>query len=375
MHSSHPNLDDKEILSGIILLLNMQKKGFISSPGRICLFGEHQDYLGLPVIPMAINKRLKLHYQLHRRPTYVKLQSNQMRQSEELVFSHKPQITASPYDYLKAAFLYFWEELNLILPSRIIIDSKIPIRAGLSSSAALLTSMVFLISDIVLKHNPDAETIAEIAYFCEHDILGISCGRMDQYACSLGGIFHMTSQGKPDITSLQALKKAYFIIGNSGVERNSDIPLKKVQQDIFNALKNFNYLELNELTEEDIKSAKLPQLHKKRLQGIIGIRENTDAAFKELKRTNIDLYYIGRLLTKQQYYLRENYQVSHPKLDVMCKSATENGALGTKLTGAGFGGCMFALAAEEESAIKIRDVLQTYGESFITQIDTGVSKH
>ncbi|MFX0207638.1 MAG: galactokinase family protein [Candidatus Hodarchaeota archaeon] len=365
---------DKNI-SAAILFLNMQKKGSISSPGRICLFGEHQDYLGLPVIPMAINKRLKLHYQLHKRPINVKLLSNQMKQSEELVFTNSPQITGSPYDYLKAVFIYFWEELNLFLPSRILIDSNIPIRAGMSSSAALLTAMVFLISNIILKHNSEAEIIAEIAYFCEHDILGISCGRMDQYACSLGEIFHMTSEGKPEITSLHAFKEAYFIIGNSGVERKADIPLKKVQQDIFRALKNSNSPKLNGLAEEDIKSARLSRLQQKRLLGVIGIRDNTQAAFDELKRTNIDLNYIGRLLTKQQFYLKEYYQVSHPKLDTMCQIALNNGALGTKLTGAGFGGCMFALAAEKESAIRIRKALQLYGESFIAKIDKGVSKH
>ncbi|UCG89668.1 MAG: hypothetical protein JSU57_04115 [Candidatus Heimdallarchaeota archaeon] len=375
MHFSHPYLDGKEILSATILLLNMQRKGFISSPGRICLFGEHQDYLGLPIIPMAINKRLKLHYQLSKRPTNVKFHSNQIKHSEELVLTQSPQITGSPYDYLKAAFLYFWEELNLFLPSRLLIDSNIPIRAGMSSSAALLTTIVFLISNIILKYNSNAEAIAEIAYFCEHDILGISCGRMDQYACSLGGIFHMTAQEKPHITFLHTLRKAYFIIGNSGIERNADIPLKKVQQDIFKALKNSNNPKLDELTEVDIKSAKLPRLQQKRLLGIIGIRDNTQAAFEGLRRTNVDLNYIGRLLTNQQFHLRENYQVSHPKLDAMCKTAADNGALGTKLTGAGFGGCMFALAAEKENAIRIREALQTYGESFITQIDTGVSEH
>ena len=348
----------------------MQKKGSISSPGRICLFGEHQDYLGLPVIPMAINKRLTLHYQLNEGSSHVKLQSNQIEQSEQLLFTHTPQLTNSPYDHLKAVFIHFWQELNILLPSRILIDSDIPIRAGLSSSAALLTAMVFLISNIILERDSDAETIAEIAYLCEHDILGISCGRMDQYACSLGGIFYMTSQGKPDITTLNISKEAYFIIGNSGVERNADIPLKNVQQDIFKALNILNNPDLNELSYEDIKSAELSRLLEKRLLGIIGVRENTQAAFQELKKARIDLNYIGQLLTAQQTYLRENYQVSHPRLDTMCEVAENNGALGAKLTGAGFGGCIFSIANEEKIAIKIKEKLQRYGTSYITQIDS-----
>ena len=353
----------------------MQKKGFISSPGRVCLFGEHQDYLGLPVVPMAINKRLTLHYELQERPRCVQMQSNQMEHSEELLYTHPPQLTSSSYDYQKAVFLYFWQELNRILPSSISINSDIPIRSGLSSSAALLTAMVFLISNVLLERNFNAETIAEIAYLCEHDILNISCGRMDQYTCSLGRIFHMSSQGKPDITPLCNLKEAYFIIGNSGVERKADIPLKNVQQDIFKALNNLRKPNLNELTDEEINSSKLSQLQRKRLLGVIGVRDNTQIAFEELKKATIDLDYIGQLLTEQQTFLRENYQVSHPKLDVMCESALKNGALGSKLTGAGFGGCMFAFTADNKKAVKIREVLQTHGDSFITRIDSGVSKH
>ncbi|MHA2203829.1 MAG: galactokinase family protein, partial [Candidatus Hodarchaeales archaeon] len=78
LYFSHLDLGGEEILSEINLFLCMNKKGSISSPGRICLFGEHQDYLGLPVIPMAINKRLKLYYQLNENPTHVLFQSNQI---------------------------------------------------------------------------------------------------------------------------------------------------------------------------------------------------------------------------------------------------------------------------------------------------------
>lgn len=350
----------------------MQKKGYISAPGRICLFGEHQDYLGLPVIPMAINKRLTLHYELQQNPSQVELNSNRLQQSEEILLSSIPQLNGSPYDYLKAVLIYFWRNNPSFLPSNIFINSDIPIRAGLSSSAALLTSMVYLLSNIILNRKYNANTIAEIAYLCEHDILGISCGRMDQYASSLGGIFHMTPHENPDITTLNPMKGAFFIIGNSGVARKADTPLKKIQQDIIEALKSFKNPDLKELHEMEVKSAEISELYKKRLLGVIGVRNNAQNAYEELIKTKIDLSYIGQLLTEQQTYLRENYQVSHPRLDTMCEIALKEGALGSKLTGAGFGGAMFALAAEKSEAIKIRKALQQHGESHITQIDMGV---
>ena len=204
----------EEILSEIESYLCMNQKGSISSPGRICLFGEHQDYLGLPVIPMAINKRLKLNYQLESNPSHLSLSSFQVNQIEKRSYAQKPTLSGSTFDYLFAVFHYFWDQMDQKPISKLIIDSKIPIRAGLSSSAALLVATTFLLDKIQNLKYP-LEQLAEIAFYCEHDILGISCGRMDQYASSLGGIFYMTSSEKPTIKPLNLNHEATFVMGNS----------------------------------------------------------------------------------------------------------------------------------------------------------------
>ncbi len=352
----------------------MVQKGQISSPGRICLYGEHQDYLGLPVIPVAINKRLKLDYHLESSPSILELSSKQLKQTEKLQLNQIPKLTGSPFDYQKVVLELFWNELTSFLPSKIVIDSEIPIRAGLSSSAALLTAMVFLINNIVLNRKSPPEEIAEIAYHCEHDLMGISCGRMDQYASSIGGVFHMTSTENPKVTPFNLSNDAYLIIGDSQIGRIADVPLKTVQQDIYQALHMLGSPDLNSLYEKTIKNSSLSERHKKRLLGVIGIRDDTRWAFKELEKPTPDLVYLGELLTSQQYYLTKNYEVSHLKLDQMCREAEAKGALGAKLTGAGFGGCMFALANEESQAMKIKCALEEYGPSFITQLDSGL-KH
>jgi galactokinase len=354
-------------------------KGIISAPGRICLFGEHQDYLGLPVVPMAINKRLSIHYTVQKGSSMsklMKLRSNQFEEIEAIRLDSKPLLTGSPYDYQKAVLIYFWDRINQIKLSSINIDSHIPIRAGLSSSAAILTAMVFLIS-ILLEETPslNLEKIAEIAYNCEHEILNIACGRMDQYSSSLGGIFHMTPELCPKITRLNLSNDALFIIGNSGIERKADLPLKSVQKDIHEALHVLDNPDLKKISINNVaKANKLTPLHRKRLMGVIGVRNNAGEAFKELKKSKTDLIRIGQLLTEQQNYLRENYQVSHPKLDKMCEIALKNGALGSKLTGAGFGGCMFALTDNVKVASKIKKELQKLGDSFLVKMDSGVSR-
>ncbi|MFX0014840.1 MAG: hypothetical protein ACFFB2_00435 [Promethearchaeota archaeon] len=295
--------------------------------------------------------------------------------SETLSLNSIPELMESPFDYLRAVFIYFWNQSDslpssTLLPSRITIKSDIPIGAGLSSSAALLTSMVYFISNILLDQELDLKNIAEIAYICEHDIMGISCGRMDQYSCALGKIFHMTSKFRPNIIPLQLPQNTYIIIADSGIKRKADIPLKNVQESIFRALEDLNNPNLNELNEDDIKSSKLTRLQQKRLTGVIGIRDNTMAALKELQRKNLNLMAIGKLLSEQQTFLRENYQVSLPKLDLMCKIALQNGAFGAKMTGAGFGGCIFAISDKQKRAIQIKNNLQRVGASYIMKMDT-----
>ncbi|MFQ6124621.1 MAG: galactokinase family protein [Candidatus Heimdallarchaeota archaeon] len=233
----------------------MVQRGQISSPGRICLFGEHQDYLGLPIIPAAINKRLNLYYHLENSPTILELSSKQLNQTEMLRLKQAPKLTGSPFDYQKAVLQHFWNEMTSPLPSKIVIDCDIPIRSGLSSSAALLTTMVFLIKHIALNCKSPLEEIAEIAYHCEHDLMGISCGRMDQYACSIGRVFHMTSTESPKVTPLNLSNDVYLIIGDSQIERKADIPLKTVQQDIFQALHLLGSPNLNSLSEKTIMNS------------------------------------------------------------------------------------------------------------------------
>lgn len=349
----------------------MNQKGSISSPGRICLFGEHQDYLGLPVIPMAINKRLKLNYQLEKNPSHVSLGSFQVDQVENRSYTQKPSLSGSIFDYVLAVYNYFWDQMNLQPISKLIIDSKIPIRAGLSSSAALLVATTFLFNKIQ-NFNYTLEQLAEIAFYCEHDILGISCGRMDQYASSLGRIFYMTSSEKPVIIPLNLNREAIFVIGNSNIERKADLPLKTVQESIFRGLQILQNPNIKELNSRKIEKANLTKDQKNKLKGVIGIRINTKEALDELNKKKQDLEYIGTLLSTQQRYLKKNYGVSHPKLDKMCEISEENGALGAKLTGAGFGGCMFALCADNKIALRIRDELHNIGTAFITKMDSGV---
>ncbi|MHA1973067.1 MAG: GHMP family kinase ATP-binding protein [Candidatus Hodarchaeales archaeon] len=352
----------------------MSKSHTISSPGRICLFGEHQDYLELPVIPMAINKRLKLFAKVSfKAPGNIKIMSKQLKFTEEFKWDRVKKITDSPFKYIQAVFSYFQEYRYIDSIDEIIIDSEIPIGSGLSSSAALLVSTVYLVANKNLKLGLSAEEIAEIAYLCEREILGISCGRMDQYASAIGGIFHLSSGKNQQNTKLNLSKYAIFVIGDSKIQRMADTPLKSIQKLIFDGINKIKGLNLDNLSLPELQRKNLEKKYNRVLEGVIQVRENTKEAFKTLTMTKTDLEYVGKLLTEQHRYLSENYQVSHQIIDKMCKIALSKGALGAKMTGAGFGGSMFALTDEISTARRIKKGLEAYGEANITKISHGVS--
>jgi len=345
----------------------------ISSPGRICLFGEHQDYIGLPVIPLAINMRLKLFGSFNTiMYQNLNISSSQIEFIELVNRNSVIELTGSPYDYIKAVFLFFKEKMTEYLPSRINIDSDIPIGSGLSSSAALLVATVHLVGNIISKCNLTNLEIAETAYTCEHDILGISCGRMDQYASAIGGVFHMSSESNPKITKLNFPKEGIIIIGTPGIYRQADIPLKMTQELIFSGLKHFTSVKPTNLLLDDLKQAKLPNKIERVLKGVIKVKENTISALEELTTANVDLGRIGHLINEQHKFLSKYYRVSHPKIDNMCKASISAGALGAKMTGAGFGGSMFALTDSIEKARDIEKSLLPFGNTFIVKQDTGV---
>ena len=345
----------------------------ISSPGRICLFGEHQDYIGLPVIPLAINLRLKLYgFFKSTENKNLNISSNQLTHIEKMNRNTMIKLTGSPYDYIKAVFSFFKKKMKEPLPFHINIDSDIPIGSGLSSSAALLVATVYLVGNIISECNLTDLEIGETAYFCEHDILGISCGRMDQYASAIGGIFHMTSEFHPRIKKINFPKDSFFVIGNSGINRKADIPLKKTQELIANGLKHFNNTKPMDLLLDDLKKIQLPKRNERVLKGVIKVKENTVNALREFNSSNINLERIGQLINEQHEFLSEFYKVSHPKIDKMCKSAISIGALGAKMTGAGFGGSMFALTDSKEKAIEIQEKLLRFGNAIIVKQDTGV---
>ena len=185
----------------------------VSSPGRICLFGEHQDYLGLPVVAMAISLRAKI--------------VGQKREDQQVII-HKPDISESEkfsldgLSYTKQRD-YFKSGINICIREGLVfsngfeceITSKIPIQAGVGSSSAVMVNWIHFLTQ--MADTPviwNEQKIGELAYRAEVLEFNEPGGMMDQYTASMGNMIYLISEPTISIKSLNP-NLGSFVLGDS----------------------------------------------------------------------------------------------------------------------------------------------------------------
>ncbi len=345
-----------------------------SAPGRICLYGEHQDYLELAVIPAAITMRTKIEGEINQSGKIV-VNALDLNIKDEFPSKGVIPYTSGPLDYFRAVVNVFHKR-NLLknyfgITCR--VKSEIPPKSGLSSSAAILVAWAKFLSE-ALKIKATDEEIGYYAYLAEHDEMKIPCGMMDQLACSLGNIFHIVCTTPPKITRLST-KVPGIVIGNTLIPKSTNsvhgVRVREIN-DALSVMKKYLNFELKTVKWGEIEPflPKLTNVHQKRLRAVIKNRDITQQAYEELQKKSPDLEYLGALLDDHEKYLRDDFEVSHPKIEKMLEAGRAVGALGGKLTGAGMGGCIVMIAPGKQKEVA-QALKEAGGEPYIVEIDEG----
>ena len=331
----------------------------ITTPGRICLFGEHQDYLGLPVIALAISLRSTIKA-VRRNDRKIIINMPDLNQVEE--FSLDDLSYTKDRDYFKSAIRVCQKEgLNYKNGFDSTIQSNIPIQAGTSSSSSIVVGWIKLISS--LADNPpswDNQTIGKLAYEAEVLEFDGPGGMMDQFSTALGGCIYLSQNPfqvkkfTPGIGS--------FVLGNSNESKATLGILSRCKENRFlmmKKLKNqYPELDFNNCDMEHGKSI-LNTKEQVLLKATIKNREIFEHGKKELFKNKLSHSKIGQLLTDHHTVLRDLLKVSTDKIDRMIEASLDAGALGAKINGSGGGGCMFAYAPD--NPIKIVDAINRSG--------------
>ena len=349
-----------------------------SAPARVCLYGEHQDYLLQKVIPAAINLRLNIISEKIKRE-HIIVSSKNLNKSIRISPSiERLSNTSDSFkSFMEAGIISLKQSFNDIQIPLISakIESFIPVASGLSSSAALLVSWISHLAGI-LELNLKNDEIAELAYNAEHDIMHIPCGKMDQYSSAYGSIISLSCSEPPKLKYLNSLNSNLIIVDSNTPKLTSDVhgskvfKIKKVVQKV----ERFTDLELKYIQSGDIGKHE-KELSKEELniiQAVISIKEDTKYAEKELQNVKPNLILLGKLLSSQQNALRDGIKVSLPILDKIVKIGIEEGALGGKLTGAGLGGCVVLLVEENGADILQRIKMRLKLPTWLVEFDEGV---
>ncbi len=363
----------------------------IKSPGRICLFGEHQDYLNYPVIAMAISKYIYLEAKRITETKFI-IDLPDINDNLEISLKNKELEYNSNRDYLKSGYNQFLRKgINFFKGYKIRITGDIPFSAGVSSSSALVIAWLYFLNLISNTPLNDFQLAIE-GYNTEVKEFGEAGGKMDFFSSVYGGLFYLDSKSlSPKIEKFNINLKG-FVLGDSLEKKDTVQDLMRVKNialDSFNTLKkifpDFDIFN-TKLTEISLF---LPSLKKKFQEKIIGNITNRDLTFKAKKlilnnlsllknqkpnnsKEIIDFYQkLGNLLNIHHKQLKDNIKISTKKIDNMIFNCLESGALGAKINGSGFGGTMFALAPRNEKNLK-KSIEESGGKAYLIKTSNGV---
>jgi galactokinase len=330
--------------------------GFVSVPGRINLIGEHIDYHGLPVLPMALQRRIGLAFR-PRSDRHVRAISAPYGQREFCLCANpEPGPPGDWSNYLKAAMQVAASRWKLTVGIDAAIVSDLPPAAGLSSSSALLVAFALAL----LEANgcrPQIDELMDILPDGEQ-FVGTRGGGMDHaavLACKSGCALlirfdplHLQAIPVPTgwsflvAHSLTTAEKSGAVNAEYNARRTAGISgLRKLGLESYrDAASRYSLDELTALAGRLSGDEARSFLH------VVSETFRVEECLAALRTGDIRAF--GLLLTASHASLRDQLLVSNASLDALVQSALDAGALGARLTGAGFGGCAIILSRMED---------------------------
>ncbi|MFC2165218.1 mevalonate kinase [Acidobacteriota bacterium] len=348
----------------------------VSAPGRICLFGEHQDYFGLPVIAAAINLRIHISGKA-KSNLNLEIDLPDIDEFERIDLESEVRYTRKR-DYLKSVINVLQREgISFHQGWDCTVQGSIPINSGTSSSSALVVAWIKFLLEAAPEFNINApHTIAELAFRAEVAEFNEPGGKMDHYASALGGIVNIHFDKELNVHKYANPLKE-FVLADSLIRKDTTSTLAHIKTNVLEGvallqkrIKGFQ-LKSKIRQRERAEIERLPAINRRFVEGTLKTRDLVAQGESLFQTTQFDHKQFGQLLNSQQDVLREYIGVSSPKLDQMIATSLEQGALGAKINGSGEGGCIFAYCPE--NAREVADTLEKLGaKTYIIHIDEGV---
>ncbi|MFY0631307.1 MAG: galactokinase [Flavobacteriaceae bacterium] len=322
------------------------------APGRICLFGDHQDYLGLPIIACAIDRFVEIHA-VTNDSEEIRLEMPDMNTSRSFHI-HEPFGVLEKSDHI-ASVVRVVRRYRCVLDKgyTVTIKGDIPINAGLSSSSAVVVAWIrFLLDAFGCNQEITDVLVAQIAYeaeVIEHNSPG---GKMDQYTIAIGDIIFLETDDSAACKKIESPLEG-LVIGESGIPKNTVGLLGDRKEKALASIKavqdydpKFD-LHLATLSDVEKYSEVLSEELKPFFYSSIKNHLITQDALIALNENVLDYEKIGKLMNEHHSVLKNILKITPPKIDNMIDAALKAGAYGAKIVGSGGGGSICAIASEE----------------------------
>jgi len=279
-----------------------------------------------------------------------------------------------PRDYFKSGIIVCKNAgLTFSIGFECEVTSKIPIRAGTSSSSAISVSWIHFLSQIAdVRPNWDQQKIGELAYKTEVEEFNEPGGMMDQYSTAMGFLIYIQSEPGITIESINP-NLGTFVLGDSCEPKDTMGILSRCRNsrlEIIQKLKMKNPTSTIHTLDEGADISDLNASEIELYKGTLKNRDLLKRALSELENEEPNHESIGQLLSDHHQVLRDVLKVSTPKIEAMMDAASNVGALGGKINGSGGGGCMFAYAPNNPEQVA-EAIEKAGGKAYIIQHDEG----
>ena len=324
----------------------------VRAPGRVNLIGDHTDYNGGYVLPAAVDREVRIAF----RPSGdARVEMLSADFDERAAFDLAGLAPGHAQGWAKYPMAVAWAlqaEKHPLAGMRAVLQGNIPIGAGLSSSAAIEVACAMAFCEVSgLKIH--REKLARICQRAENEFVGMQCGIMDQYACLLGrkdcALLLDCTTLATELVPLDE-RSAKIVICDTRLKRqlvNSAYNSRRKECEEAFAILKRHFPEVKTYKDISIPMFRayahdLPDPLVKRARHVVTENARVAGAARLLKKG--DLISFGALMDASHDSLRNDFEVSCKELDVLVGIARESeGVYGSRMTGAGFGGCAVAL--------------------------------
>lgn len=360
------------------LYTNFQTEVAVESPGRINLIGEHTDYNNGFVLPSAIDKYISLKFRKNDTENFCRLYSETFETGFEFQLDKKLSKAKGWENYILGVVDQILKMEKSLEGFDCIIESKLPVGAGISSSAALECGVASGLNEL-FELGLSPMQIVKLSQKAENEFVGNNCGIMDQYSSVMSRKDHLIML---DCQNLEAeyipadFDDCKLLLLNTNVSHNlADSEYNTRREECEMAVKIIQKEHPSVSSLRDVDMDTLEQYQERLSPTIYGrckyvLQENERVlkAAETLKKGKLKEF--GKLMYNSHEGLQHKYEVSCPELDFLVDYSRDKDFIyGSRMMGGGFGGCTLNLIEQDKIDSYVEEVAAAYFKKFNIKLD------